>query len=138
MFTVKSSIILCFICWIIGVIIDLPNIVSILIGHNPFSKEDSTKKCFWESFLSKNNSLEILIFSICMPCFVIMLFYIRIFVFVTVTRSHLKSENYVTQRKKIKSKSLKIAMSLFASFSLFAISWYVYFVFFFFNRKFDT
>ena len=74
--------------------------------------------CVWNRLGSQSNAYFTMISYIILPCVIIFLFYMKIFIFTYKSRNNSMSSSV--------SKSIRLAESLFASFMLFAICWMPY------------
>ncbi len=66
--------------------------------------------------------LSLMSISICMPCFLISFFYIKIFVYACLAKSRTMSANRILELKH----AVKISKGLFGSYILFTICWLPY------------
>lgn len=123
MFTVKKTLIYCGITWLVGISIDLPN----LLGWGGHYYDLKTLNCVWDRLASFSYSLFFPLSSIVIPCILIAICYIRIFVYSNKIKSKVLSSEHNSKKKSNDfRKSLRIAKGLFASFMLFAACWMPY------------
>ncbi len=113
MFTRNKTILYCLICWMIGVLIDLPN----FLGWGGFYYDTKSFTCVWNRLASESYSIFFPMSSIVIPCCCIFFFYLRIFFFASSNIGKIKTSG------DSQNKSLRIAKGLFASFLLFTICW---------------
>jgi hypothetical protein len=114
-FTKRNTYILCILCWVAGFLVDFPNI----IGWGGHVFDVKTGSCIWDRLADFYNSLFFVLFSVTLPCICIVACYIKIFVYIA------KSSSYSSKQMKSKSvnRSIKLLISLFVTFLLFAACW---------------
>ncbi|CAF0992446.1 unnamed protein product [Brachionus calyciflorus] len=120
-FSFKKTILYCLINWIIGILVDLPN----LTGWGGHYYDSKTTSCIWNRLKSHSYSIFFPTSSILFPSVFILICYVRIFVFAKNSRKkvmNLSKEN----KKKGFNKSVKLAKGLFCSFMLFTACWLPY------------
>jgi hypothetical protein len=112
-FTLRNSYFICFLCWIGGLLIDFTN----QWGWGGHGYDLKTANCIWNRMASLTHTL-LAIVGIITPCILILLCYLKVFHYVYKQRaiSSVSGSNN-------NSKSVKIAISLFVPFLLFAICW---------------
>ena len=120
-FTNKKSVVYCIITWVIGIMIDIPN----LTGWGGHYYDLKTLSCVWDRLASLSYSIFFPMSSIVMPCVLIMICYLRIFLFAYRSNSKVEAVNKKDHKNNTKDlhKSLRIAKGLFASFLLFTVCW---------------
>ena len=118
MFTKRLTLFYCFITWMIGLAINIPNVV----GWGGYYYDEKTLNCVWDRLASQSYSIFFPMSSIVTPCICILFFYVRIFVFASKTKLKVTTTNSKTRDL---SKSLRIAKGLFASFVSFTVCWLV-------------
>ncbi|RNA16468.1 melatonin receptor type 1B-B-like [Brachionus plicatilis] len=122
-FTIKKTLIYCCITWMIGISIDFPN----LLGWGGHYYDLKTLNCVWNRLASFSYSLFFPLSSIVVPCILIAICYLRIFIYSSKIKSKvLASESSGKRKSSDLRKSLRIAKGLFASFTLFAACWMPY------------
>jgi hypothetical protein len=116
LFTKKLTTIYCSICWLIGLLINLPNI----LGWSNFIYDKDTLNCMWNRLASRSYSIFFPLSSIIIPCFIILYFYLSIFIYAV--RSHSRA---ISQRNGNDNLiySLRVAKGLFVSYLLFVFCW---------------
>jgi len=112
-FTKKLTILYCGICWLIGFLINLPNVT----GWSNYVFDKDTLNCMWNRLASRSYSIFFPLSSIVLPCIVILYFYMRIFIYVV--RSHSRA----SQRGDNLIHSLRVAKGLFVSYMIFVVCW---------------
>lgn len=117
-FTKKNTILLCFTAWIFGFLVDLPN----FLGWGGHFFDIKAASCMWNRLANHSYSIFFPVAAIFIPCIIIMILYIKIFVFAY------KSKKKIFEKSDSLAKSLAIAKSLFLSFFLFFICWYLFFI----------
>ncbi|CAF0837503.1 unnamed protein product [Brachionus calyciflorus] len=123
MFTAKKTIFYCAITWFIGISIDLPN----LLGWGGHYYDLKTLNCVWNRLASFSYTLFFPLSSIVIPCVLIAVCYIRIFMYSRTAKLKVApSEKSGKSKSNDFKKSLKIAKGLFASFMLFTACWVPY------------
>ena len=108
LFTKTLTTIYCSICWLIGLLINLPNI----LGWSNFIYDKETLNCMWNRLASRSYSIFFPLSSIIIPCFIILYFYLSIFIYAV--RSHSRAN----QRNGNLIYSLRVAKGLFVSYLL--------------------
>jgi hypothetical protein len=116
LFTKTLTTIYCSICWLIGLLINLPNI----LGWSNFIYDKDTLNCMWNRLASRSYSIFFPLSSIIIPCFIILYFYLSIFIYAV--RSHSRA---ISQRNGNDNLiySLRVAKGLFVSYLLFVFCW---------------
>jgi hypothetical protein len=107
----------CVLTWMLGFSIDIPNLAG--WGGHYYDKE--TLSCAWDRLASQSYSIFFPMSSIIIPGILIMICYLRIFLFAR------ESSNKIAQMNKNSSsdfrRSFKIAKGLFVSFMIFLVCW---------------
>ena len=115
----------CVLAWILGFSTEIPN----LAGWGGHYYDLKTLSCAWDRLASQSYSIFFPMSSIIMPSVVIMVCYIRIYLFAR------ESSNKVMDKKKSSTnvsdlrRSFRVAKGLFSSFIIFLICWLVFFSF---------
>lgn len=116
------------IIWVFGGANYIPNVT----GWGGFVFDSKTQSCVWNRLASDSYSIYHPVVGILTPCMVTFICYIMVFRHVIKHNSKVftTSKNSSSLSKNEFKKSVKIAKSLFASFMMFVICWYVfYFIF---------
>jgi len=136
-FTRKKTIVFCLMAWLLGICIDLPNffgwggyffdtksglcyflilvLISLLLESELLFVYQA--HCMWNRLANHSYTIFFASVSIFIPCFLILIAYLRIFFYAHKSRRNIKSNSDEI------SHSVKIATSLFASFALFTMCW---------------
>lgn len=118
-FTIRNSILLAILTWIIGFILNIPNIT----GWGNIWYDPKTLACVIDRF-RKSYVTTFAISCIIIPCCLIGFCYARIFKYSQEVKSKVRSD-YLTSNNShsVSAERFKLAKSLFVSFMLFVICW---------------
>ena len=114
-FSKKLLVFYCCLCWSMGLLSYIGPLG--VAGRNSYGYDHNILTCTWSVRSKKTVTIIIMIAAVFIPCFLIMYFYLKIFVF-----SH--QMKYQTIFTKISlAYSLRIAKGLFGSHLLFTFCW---------------
>ncbi len=127
-FNLNRAISLCIFTWIAGTLVDLPN----FLGWGGHFFDPKSANCMWNRLASSSYSIFFPTTAIFVPCVAIFFCYMRIFIFVYQAKSktHAIDNNSISSKSsslnsREMTQSLRVAKSLFASFGLFTVCWFV-------------
>jgi hypothetical protein len=119
-FTIKKTILACFLSWVAALGIESPN----LIGWGGHRFDLKSANCMWDRVASKSHSCFFILVAIVTPCVLIGFCYTRIYLYVMASKRRVQgSTNNGKAKNKINLETIKIARSCFSSFALFVICW---------------
>nr|QVK45863.1 G protein-coupled receptor [Proales similis] len=114
-FTLRKAAVYCLITWLASFLIEVVNFTE--IGGRLFDQK--TKSCLFDR-LKKGFTIPFVVICIYLPCIVISICYLQIFLFIKQVKGRV--QNQVNSAKSSRLTIL-VAKSLFAAFFLFAICW---------------
>ena len=122
-FSKQKTYLYCVITWCAGFIVDLPN----LIGWGRHSYDINTLSCLWDRRASHSYSLFFPLTTIVIPSICILVFYIRIYLFVRESKKKIFStkekDNKIKTHSKTSKLQINVAKGLFSAFALFTLCW---------------
>ncbi len=123
-FSIRNSIFISAFCWFAGVLVDLP----FILDSNGHYYDVKSANCLWNRLANFGKTMYFAVAAIFTPCICIFLCYLRIFIYFrtvhqAATKETLKTRNNLERKEQ--SKAFKLARSLFFTFALFTVCWYV-------------
>lgn len=118
-FGLKTNLVVCCCCWILGMCSALPT----LVGWTDNVYDTKSLECIWDRL----HSMTFTIFFACLifvPVAVILYSYVRIFLFFIASKKRLAAAQAAPKQKT--DPSLKLARSLFVIFAIFVACWSPY------------